>query len=155
MWWEVVVLTLVAHWHWCSSCHILVWVEATEATRKCSQFSEIGDLNHGGLLLLELRVWWRSSSLVVLVSVVVATSATLVVLVVLHLLWHWRKGNTLWKIWKWVDELSSLLLRVVERASFSEFALSFVEVVLAWLSLIVGVDGSESGLAEVLWERLK
>ena len=95
----------------------------------------------------------RSSSLEVLVSIIVAISA--LVVVVLHLLWHWRKGDTLWEIWEWVDELSSLLLSMVERASLTELALTFSEEVLAWLSLVVGVDSSESGLAEVLWECLK
>ena len=45
VWWEVVVLTLVAHWHWRGS-HVLVWIESTEATRKSSQLSEVGDLDH-------------------------------------------------------------------------------------------------------------
>lgn len=100
----------------------------------------------------ELSVLLSSSSLKVLVSVIVTISA--LVVVVLHLLWHWRKGDALWEVWEWVDELSSLFLGVVERASLTELALTFAEEVLAWLSLVVGVDGSKSGLAEVLWEWL-
>ena len=151
VWWEVVVLTLVAHWHWRGS-HVLIWVESTKATRKCSQLSEVGDLDHRGLLLWELSILLSSSTIKVLVSIIVSISA--LVVVVLHLLWHWRKSNTLWKVWKWVDELSSFLLSVVEGASLTKLALTFAEEVLAWLSLIVWVDSSESGLAKVLWEWL-
>jgi hypothetical protein len=86
---------------------------------------------------------------------VVAISSLSSLVVVLHLLWHWRKSDTLWKVWKWIDELSSLLLSVVERASLTELALTFAEEVLAWLSLVVGVDCSKSGLTEVLWKWLK
>ena len=100
----------------------------------------------------ELSILLSSSSLEVLVSIIVAISA--LVVVVLHLLWHWRKGDALWKIWKWVDELSSLLLGVVERASLTKLALTFAEEVLAWLSLVVGVNCSKSSLAKVLWEWL-
>ena len=149
MWWELVVLALVAHWHWLQ---VLVWVEATEAAGEGSQLGQIRDLDHGGLLPVELGVWWRVG-LEVVASVVVPTSA--LVVVVLHLLWHWRKSDALWEIWEWVDQLSPLFLGMVEGASLAELALSLVEEVLAWLRLVVGVDGSESGLAEVLWEWLK
>lgn len=83
----------------------------------------------------ELSILLSSSTLKVLVSVIVSISA--LVVVVLHLLWHWRKSNTFWKIWEWVDELSSFLLSMVERASLAELALTFAEEVLAWLSLVV------------------
>jgi hypothetical protein len=76
------------------------------------------------------------------------------VLVHLHFLWHWGKSDALWEIWEWVNELSSLFLGMVERASLTELAFAFAEVVLAWLSLVVGVDGSESGLAEVFGKWL-
>ena len=98
----------------------------------------------------------RSRGIVVLVSVVVTiVVSTSLILVVLHLLWHWRESHSFWEVWKWVNELSSLLLRVIERASLSKLALSFVEEVLAWLGFVVGVDSSESGFAEVLWKWLK
>jgi hypothetical protein len=103
------------------------------------------------LLVVELRIWSLVCTLVVVVSVVVAS----VLMVVLHLLWHWWKSDSLWKVWKWVDELSSLLLRVIERAALAELAFSFVEEVLAWLSLVVRVDSSESSLSKVLRKRLK
>lgn len=150
-WWVVVVLTLVAHWHW--SGHVLVGVEATEATES-SQLSEVVDLDHGWLRLLELLVLRSTICIKVLASVVVAIVSSSLVVVVLHLLRHWRKSHTFWEVWKWIDELSSLLLGMIERASLSELALSFVEEVLAWFSLVVGVDSTESGLTEVLWEWL-
>ena len=93
-----------------------------------------------------------AGSLEVLVSIIVAISSLIVV--VLHLLWHWWKSHTLWQIWEWVNELSSFLFGVIERASLTKLALTFAEEVFAWLSLVVRVDSSESGLAEILWEWL-
>ena len=75
-------------------------------------------------------------------------------MVLLHLLWHWGKSHALWKIGEWVDELSSLVLGMVEGAALSELALTFAEEVLAWLSLVVRVDGTESCLTEVLGKWL-
>ena len=75
-------------------------------------------------------------------------------LVLLHLLWHWGKSDALWEIWEWVNELSSLILVMVEGASLTELALALTEEVLAWLSLVVRVDGSESCLAKVLGKWL-
>jgi hypothetical protein len=103
-------------------------------------------------LLAELWDWWRTGTLELVTSVVVASVS--LVLVLLHLLWHWRKSDTLWKIWEWVNELSSLLLGMIEGASLTELALALTEVVFAWLSLVVGVNGSESCLAEVFGEWL-
>jgi hypothetical protein len=145
--WELVVLALVAHWHWLE---VLVWVEAAEASGEGSELGQIGDLDHGGLLWVELGVWW---SVVVELGIPVVVASALVV-VVLHLLWHWWKSHTLWQVWKWVDQLSPLLLGVVERASLTKFALSIVEEVLAWLRLVVGVDSAEGGLSKVLGKRL-
>ena len=85
-------------------------------------------------------------------SVVVVTLASVVVL---HLLWHWWEGHTIWEVWKWVDQLSSLFLVVVERAAFTELALTFIEEVLAWLSLVVGVNCTKCCLTEVLGKWLK
>ena len=43
---------------------------------------------------------------------------------------------------------------MVEGTSLTELALALTEVVLAWLSFVVRVDGSKSCLAEVLGEWL-
>lgn len=56
--------------------------------------------------------------------------------------------STLWETGKWVNELSSLLIVVVERASVSELALSSFNEVLAWHSLVVGVNCSKGMLTE-------
>jgi hypothetical protein len=144
---ELVVLALVSHWHWLK---ILVWVEPTEASGESSELGQIRDLDHGSLLLVELGVWWRSG---VELSISLVVASTLLV-VMLHLLWHWGKSHTLWEVWKWVDQLSSLLLGVVEGASLTKLAFSLIEVVLAWLRLVVGVDGAEGSLSKVLGEWL-
>jgi hypothetical protein len=72
----------------------------------------------------------------------------------LHLLWHWGKIDALRKIWEWVNELSSLFFRMVEGASLTELALALTEEVLAWLSLVIGVDGSESSFTKILGKWL-
>jgi hypothetical protein len=92
-----------------------------------------------------------------LVVKVVFTSRALLeglLLVSLDSLWHWWKCHTFWKVGEWVDELSSFLFSVVERATFSKFALTGGLPVLAWLSFVVRVNGSKSSLAEMLWEWL-
>lgn len=62
------------------------------------------------------------------------------------------KSNTVWQVWKWVDQRSLLFLGVIEGAAVTEFAFSMVDEVLARLGLVVGVNGTESSLSEVLWE---
>jgi hypothetical protein len=41
---------------------------------------------------------------------------------------------------------------VIERASFTEWALVLLLQVFAWLGLVVRVNSTESGLTEVRWE---
>ena len=48
---------------------------------------------------------------VVEVVVVFIVSSTTVSSSILR---HWREGNTFWKIWKWINESSLLLVVVVE-----------------------------------------
>jgi hypothetical protein len=98
--------------------HVLVRVKSTETTRKSSQISNRSDLNHRTLVVIRVEIVWAHVALVVVVLVVVS----LVVVEVLHLLWHWRKSHTFWQVWKWISQLSSFSLRVVERAAISEFA---------------------------------
>lgn len=64
------------------------------------------------------------------------------------------KSNTVWQVWKWVDQRSLLFLGVIEGAAVTEFAFSMVDEVLARLGLVVGVNGTESSLSEILWEWL-
>lgn len=77
----------------------------------------------------------------------------LVVVVFIIISWglNW-KSDTFWQVWKWVDQLSLLNLLVIEGASVTKLAFSSLHEVLAWLGLVVGVDGTESSLSEVLWE---
>jgi hypothetical protein len=77
---------------------------------------------------------------------------SLVLVETLHFLWHWRKGDTFWEIWKWIDELSFFSFGVKERASITELAFSFIHEVFARFSLVVRVDSTESGLTKVLWK---
>jgi len=78
----------------------------------------------------------------------------LVLLVSLDSLWHWWQGHSLWKVGEWVDELSFLMVGVVEGAAISELALTGGLPVLAWLSLVVRVNCTKSGLSKMLWERV-
>ena len=75
-------------------------------------------------------------------------------LVVFEFFRHWWQGDALWEVWKWVNEVSLLAVVVEERAAFTKLAFTSLEVVLAWHGLVVRVDSSESGLAEVVWKWL-
>ena len=150
VWWHVtksvhVVLVVETNWH---RRHVLVWVESSEITRKSSQISDGGDLDH---LVLVLVVVWVELGRRNIIVLVIAIVVSLLAVVALHLLRHWRKSDTFWKIWKWVDQLSSLSVVVIEWAAVTEFAFASV---LARLSFVVGVNSTESGLTKVLWERL-
>lgn len=90
---------------------------------------------------------------VVIISLIIV-SCCLLLLVVFEFLWHWRESDTFWEVWKWIDELSLLLVVVEERASFTELAITSLEEVLAWHGLVVGVDCTKSGLSEVVWKWL-
>jgi len=84
---------------------------------------------------------------------IVVVVLLLVVVVFIIISWglNW-KSNTFWQVWKWVDQASSLFFVVEEGAAITELANSTLHEVLAWLGLVVGVDGTESSLSEVLWE---
>lgn len=90
----------------------------------------------------------------VVIITLIVVSCCLLLLVVFEFLWHWRESDTFWEVWKWIDELSLLLVIVEERASFTELALTSLEEVFAWHGLVVGVHGSESCLSKVVGERL-
>jgi hypothetical protein len=99
--------------------------------------------------------WSRSlveSIVLVLLVVVIVVVSTLVV--GSGLLWHWRKGYTFWKIWKWVNQASLLLIVVEEGAVITEWTFSIFDHVFAWFSLEVRVDCTKSSFAEVLWKSV-
>lgn len=142
-------LTWIGGWH-----QILVWVETSEGSKIC----HAGDLDHWSEVLLWhlLEVvhtvhwhWWTTLVLVLISSMILVV---LVGLMLLQLLWHWWKGNTIWKVWKWIDQLSLLLVTVIERASITELALSSDVKVLTWFSLVVRMDSTECSLSESLWK---
>ena len=87
---------------WCWS-HVLVGVESA----KCNHFSQTLDREHRHWRLLN----WQE---VLVVLGVLVVSGGFLLLVVLELLWHWRKSHALWKVGQWVDEISLLRVRVVE-----------------------------------------
>lgn len=94
--WESVPVRVLGLWG-----QVLVWVEPTEG----HDVSQAGQLDH-----------WRSHLLGRVVLGLVVTFfilGVLLLLVVLKLVWHWWKGHTVWKIWKWINE-SSLFIIVVE-----------------------------------------
>jgi len=153
---HLVVETIVAskaNWH---GLKVLVWVEAS---RERSQVLQVRNLNHRGLLRVEWSwahvVHWHGLSIEVkltLASVVIVSA--LVSVVVLHFLGHWRESHTFWKVGEWVNELSPLLLIVVERALITELAFNTRLLVFAWLGLVVRVNCSERCLPKVLGERI-
>lgn len=94
---------------------------------------------------------------VVLVSVLVTSVAPAVVLSfrVAHLLGHRRQRDTLGQVRKRIDETSLLGFVMIERAGVAELAVSRFLPVLARNGLVVGMDRTESGLAEIFGQRLK
>ena len=95
-------------------------------------------------------------ALVVVVAVLIVVVVLLLVVVVLIIIsWglDWE-SDTFRQVWKWVDQLSLLAWPMVEGAAITELAFSILLEVLAWLGLVVRVDGTKSSLSEVLWERL-
>jgi hypothetical protein len=131
------------HWHWT---HVFVWVESSESTRKGSQISNRSDLNDRILVLIMVELW---RTVVVILVIIVLSS-----IVVLHLLWHWRKSHTLREVWERVDELSLLLIIVVEGAAVSEFAFSTRVEVLARHGFVIRVNSTKGGLTEILRKRV-
>lgn len=134
VWWHVTESVHVwVETHWDRS-HVFVWVETTETTRKSSQISNRGDLDHLILVVVWIELGWRNiASVVVLVIAVVS----LLTVMALHLLWHWRESHAFWKVWKWVDQLSLICIAVIEGASVTEFAFFSGEEEFARLSFVV------------------
>lgn len=80
----------------------------------------------------------RAINVLVIILVFVVVAATGFVLSeILQLFGHWGKSHSSWEIWKWVDELSSFLVIVVEGAAISELTFAFFGPVSARNSLVV------------------
>lgn len=123
------------NWSWSK---ILVWIKAS----KSNDISEARQLDHWlGLDWTEMN-WANGLSihkilaLKILVFMVVVISR-FILSVILQFFRHWWKSYSFWKIWEWVDKPSSFFVIVEERAAISEFALTVLKPVSAWLSFIV------------------
>jgi len=68
-------------------------------------------------------------------------------------LFYWHCSAN-WTIWQGINEMPPVVIAVVEGASFTELALSSVVVVLAWLSLEIRVDSTESVFAKLFGQRV-
>jgi len=114
---------------------VLVWVEASYGC----DVSNVRYLNHSVLLAeIVAHVLIRRKLLVVSIACVinwavsigwriVAVIIILILIIVpcfLEFLWHWWQSHTFRKIRQRVDESSLFVLIIVERAAFSELALS-------------------------------
>jgi predicted nucleotidyltransferase len=136
--WLAISIWVERHWLWS---HVLVWVEAS----KSDDVGKVLDLNHWSHWV---EVLWTHILTILsgIVKIVLFGS------VVLEFLWHWWQSDSIWKVWKRINESSSLFVVVEEGASFTKLALTSSVEVLARLSLVVGVYSTEGSLAEVLWE---
>jgi len=85
-----------------------------------------------------------------LVIMVVVVLVTIIVSCLLEFLGHWWKSHTLGKVREWINKTSLFLITMIERAAFTEFALTGFSPILAWYGLVVGVNGAKSSLTEVL-----
>lgn len=135
------VAPLAAEWLWSREWHwgwseVLVWVEAS----KSNNIGQARELDHW-LWLDWAEMNWADGGainvlLIILVFVVVAATG-FVLSEILQLFWHWGKGHSSWEIWKWVDELSSFLVIVVEGAAISELTVALFGPVSARNGLVV------------------
>ena len=143
----------IAHWgerHRLRA-HVLVGVEAAEG----DDVGQTRNLDDWALVHLGLVLHWVVLPIVALVVSLLEVAALLLCLVVFEFLRHGRQSDTVRQVGQGVDELSPLGSIVEERAAFSELALASLGPVLAGFSLVVGVDCSQSSLAEVLGQWLK
>ena len=139
---------------------VLVWVKSTDGCK----IGQVVNLDHRGDMSLErsktklhiVTLWWAWHLVVVLAIVTFSTILVIrsVGLMLLELLWHRWEGDTLWQVWKWVDESSSLFIIMIEGASVTELALTGLLEVLAWLSFVVGVNRTEDSLTKVFGKRI-
>ena len=141
-------ITHGGEWHGLGA-HVLVGVEAA----KCHNIRQTRNLDDRSLVLHRLVLHGEVLGSALVVSLL-EEAGLLLCLVVLEFLWHGRKSHSVRQVGQGVDELSPLGFTVEERAALSELALSSLVEVLAGLGLVVRVNGSEGGLAKVLWKWL-
>lgn len=155
--WVAILVESGSEVHDWSRARVLVWIEATQG----NDISQALDLDHRHLVLHGREVNWAdvlsAGSVAVvggLLLLLVLVEVVLLVLVVLELLRHGRQSHAFWQVGQRIDQISLLVVVVVERAAVAKLALSSFLPVLAWLGLVVGVHSSKSGLAKVLGKRL-
>jgi len=131
------------------SWQILRRVEASDR----GNISDISQLEEIGRMLSEL-----GDALIDKVRVEVVASSVVVPAAGLHseLLRHRRKSDSLGQVRKRINEVTLLRVLVEEAAAVAKLAfpgrLTMPE--LAWVSLVVRVNGAERGLAETLRQRI-
>jgi len=144
---------------------ILVRVEATNR----SDIGNVGQLEEIVLLLAELtdaliakvlreEAWLVCLPVLTILSVpfAIVVSAVVVTAAMLQseLFRHRRKSDSLGQVRKWIDEAALLILVVVEAAAVAKLAGAGLGPVLARNGLVVGVDGAERCLSEILGKRI-
>lgn len=150
--WELSIILVVEAkaWKWLRG-QIFVWVESSEG----HDISKVVNGNHWhGVLNWRVELW-TMSLISIFTLVIIDVAICLLLLIVLEFFRHWRQSDTLWQIWKWVNELSLFFVIVVERAAFTKLAFTRIEEVSAWHSLVVGVDSTKGSFTKVGWKWLK
>ena len=95
------------------------------------------------------------NGIVGVIVVVISVLIPVIVPMLLQFLRHWRESDTLWQIWKRINESSLLSVVMVEGATFSELTLTGLTPVFARDCFVVRVHSSEGSFAEILWKWLK
>jgi hypothetical protein len=117
-------LGLTGEVHWARH-KVLVWIEPSESSEisKVCDWDQWGNLGLKGVhacwieaMRLTHHWCWSHHAGVIIIVIFVSVSILvgLVGFVFLQLFWHWWKSDSFRKVWKWVDELSSLLITVEE-----------------------------------------
>jgi hypothetical protein len=146
---------------------ILVRVEATDRcdVGNIGQLEEIVRLRRGaepiltvvldevaGLVSIPVLAIFLSG--VIPLAVVVSTVVVAATVLQPELFGHRREGDAFWQVRQRIDELTLLFFVVVEAAAVAKLAGSVGGPVLTRDGLVVGVDGAEGSLAEVLGQGI-
>lgn len=136
---------------------VLVGVETSDG----GDISDVGNLNHRILLTVVVdklvgRKWRKRVSRKITVAVLIIASILVssIVPMLLQFFRHWRKGDSLWKIWERIDETSLLCGAMEEGAAFTELAITSLGPVFTLDCFVVRVDSSEGSFTEILWQRI-